>query len=158
MQSLTDRGPFDSYILLGSQSWPRRLFFYPPGRKKQRVSTRGLIEFSFNLLNMNIYTPEIWSFIWRRRRWRRRRSRFFLSLNFFILTQYTAQEWVYLRVKGKFAKQKSYGFNLTTTTMTTMTKPIFFVFKFLHTHTVYSSYITIYVYKGKLCRTKVLWV
>ena len=28
-------------------------------------------------------------------------------------------------------------------TMTTATKPIFFGFKFLHTHTVYSSYLTI---------------
>ena len=34
----------------------------------------------------------------------------------------------------------------------------FFVFKFLHTHTVYSSYIIVYASEGKLCRTKVLWV
>lgn len=32
---------------------------YPPGRKKRKVSTRGPIEFSFNYLYMNIYTPEI---------------------------------------------------------------------------------------------------
>ena len=43
-------------------------------------------------------------------------------------------------------------------TMTTMTKPIFFVLKFLHTHTVYSLGITIYICEGKVCRTKVLWV
>ena len=35
---------------------------------------------------------------------------------------------------------------------------VFFVFKFLHTHTVYSSYITTYVCKGKLCRKNFLWV
>ena len=35
---------------------------------------------------------------------------------------------------------------------------VFFVFKFLHTHTVNTSYITIYVCEGKLCRTKILWV
>ena len=28
MRSLTARGPFDSYILLGSWLWVRRLFFY----------------------------------------------------------------------------------------------------------------------------------
>ena len=36
--------------------------------------------------------------------------------------------------------------------------PFFFVFKFLHTNRVYISYITIYVYEGKHCRTKALWV
>ena len=35
-------------------------------------------------------------------------------------------------------------------------EPDFFVFKFLHTLTVYRSYKSIYVYKGKLCRKKVL--
>jgi hypothetical protein len=28
---------------------------------------------------------------------------------------------------------------------------------FLHTHTVYSSYITLYVYYGQLYRTTILW-
>ena len=77
------------YILLGSHSCPEDFCFIPLGGKLKRVSTRGPIESLLIYRIMNIYTPEIWSFIWRRRR-RRWRSRFFLSLNFFILIQYTA--------------------------------------------------------------------
>ena len=84
---------------------------YPPGRKKRKVCTRSLIEFSFNFLYMNIYTPEIQSF-------------FFYD--------------------GDDDDDDD--------------EPEFFVFKFLHTLTEYRSYLTIYVYKGKLCRKKVLQV
>ena len=34
----------------------------------------------------------------------------------------------------------------------------FFLFKFFHNKMIYSSYITMYIYKRNPCRTKVLWV
>ena len=89
------------------------LHFNSLGGKKRKVCTRGPIEFSFNFLYMNIYTPEIYSF-------------------FFFYDEDDEDD--------------------------DDDEPDFFVFKFLHTLTVYRSYISIYVYKGKLCRKKVFQV
>ena len=47
------------------------------------------LSFSFNLLYMNIYTPEIRSFIWRRRRSQFFLSLFFLKLLYIIANVYT---------------------------------------------------------------------
>ena len=82
------------------------------------------LSFSFNLLYMNIYTPEIRSFIWRRWRWRRWRrwrwrrwrrwrwSRFFLSLFFLKLIYIIAHVYTYFGIRGKCAQQLSYEFNM----------------------------------------------
>ena len=56
--------------------------------------------------------------------------------------------------KGIIAEQKSYGFK----NLVELGVENFFFVKFRHTDIIYFLCITIYVYKRKLCRTKVLWV
>ena len=65
----------------------RFILFLPMDGKANSLLLGIQLCFSFNLLYINIYSPENWIFIrrlWRRYRW----SHFFLSLNMFILTQY----------------------------------------------------------------------